>query len=105
MALNIGYLLDSNDSDIDLNTEGPISSSHNTLGAQLKHKAEVFEFVALEAITCNHHLRMAKDALNNKPPKGLTPTLFLTAHKKTAELSAAVDAELPQCGLKVCDHL
>ena len=73
---------------------------------QLQRKAEELETVALEAITCNHHLRMAKDALkNNNPPKGLTPTMFLTAHKQSKELTDAVNAELTQCGLKICSHL
>ena len=49
---------------------------------------------------------MAKAAVKSgKPPKGLTPTIKLTAYLGTSELSKSVDQALVSCSVNVCKIL
>ena len=50
-----------------------------------------------------HHVKMAKEAIKaEKPPKGLTPALSLTAYLETNELNQAVLDKMTKAGLLVC---
>ena len=53
-----------------------------------------------------HHKKIIQAALTTrKPPKGLTPTLRVTAMGQTPQLTNKIDAILNECALKVCTTL
>ena len=51
----------------------------------------------------DHNLKEAQT--KNNPPKGLTPTLRLTAMGQTRALTSEVDKLLKECGLKISTTL
>ena len=75
---------------------------NSILGKALK-KADKLETAALEAIKVNHHLKMHKEAIKTgKLPKGLIPTVHLTVHAQTQELTSAVNDKLVKCWVQIC---
>lgn len=108
MALYLGHLLNgasSSESETEVNGE-PLSTYDKELGPKIKYKLKGAEDLACESIRLNHHLKMAKEAVKSKkPPRGLTPTLKLTAYLGTTELSHNVDQLLISCGVDICATL
>ena len=49
---------------------------------------------------------MAKEAIKQgRPPKGLTPQIYLTAYSQTDKLKQDVDTALTSCGIQICGIL
>ena len=60
----------------------------------------------MESIRINHHLKVCKEAVRTgQPPKGLTPTVKLTAYLGGSELNSKVQDELTKCGVTICGIL
>jgi hypothetical protein len=107
MALKIEHLFDaaSSESEEEADTRD-LSEFDKGLRKLVKNKTEELETAAIEGIRINHHLRMAREAIKaDKPPKGLTPHINVTAYLGDAELQGAVDEEMTKAGLAVCSLL
>jgi hypothetical protein len=66
MALNVGHLLDADNSDPEVANHQPtVTLPMSMLEQALAKKGEELKTAALNAIKLNHHLKMSKEALRN----------------------------------------
>ena len=104
MALNIGHLLDGGSSESEFESDPDTLSPHDQeVTKKVNTLFKEFEQTALESIRVNHHLKMAKE--EGKPPKGLMPTIKLTAYLGTSELLKSVNQALMSCSVNACKIL
>ena len=88
-----------------IHTDWP-STSLTAIQDELMQKGQQLTQFATTCIQANHHLRIVNEAqTKNAPPKGLTPTLRLTAMGQTTTFTTEVEKILRECGLTICKML
>ena len=104
MTAGLAELFDPGSSESETETLDLSEADKELKPTLIRKKCDEFERVGLENIRVTHHLKMAKEAIKaEKPPKGLTPALALTAFLETEELRTSLSKlKWSEAGLQVC---